>query len=59
MTGTQQQMGIIPLAVHECFNYIQNQNASATGRGLSENEEEREYMLRLSYLEEYKEHGQC
>jgi len=45
MTGTTQEPGIIPLAVQECFQCIaQAQNRS------------REYLLRVSYLEVYKEH---
>jgi centromeric protein E len=41
MTGTAKQPGLIPLAVRECFT---NVRAS------------REYLLRISYLEVYKEH---
>lgn len=44
MTGTTQEPGIIPLAVQECFQCIAQQNRS------------REYLLRVSYLEVYKEH---
>jgi centromeric protein E len=45
MTGTATAPGIIPLAVKECFEYLQTQEQSP-----------REYLLRVSYLEVYKEH---
>ncbi|GKZ01007.1 hypothetical protein MPSEU_001052200 [Mayamaea pseudoterrestris] len=44
MTGTPSNPGMIPLCVTECFNYLQAQV------------DPREYMLRVSYLEVYKEH---
>jgi len=44
MTGTASQPGLIPLAIHECFDYLRRQTAP------------REYLLRLSYMEVYKEH---
>jgi len=46
MTGTAAQPGIIPLAVRECFACLQRQAA----------DQPREYLLRVSYLEVYKEH---
>ncbi|XP_002414775.3 uncharacterized protein LOC8041507 isoform X1 [Ixodes scapularis] len=42
MMGTDQEMGLIPLAVKEVFNII-------------ENVPDREYLLRISYLEIYNE----
>jgi hypothetical protein len=39
MTGTPNQPGIIPLSVRECFDYLQRQD------------QPREYLLRVSYLE--------
>jgi len=45
MTGTAAEPGFIPLAIHECFNCLQQLQHS-----------NREYMLRVSYLEVYKEH---
>ena len=45
MTGTNSQPGLIPLAVQECFEYI-----------LKQQQQSREYLLRISYLEVYKEH---
>ena len=40
MTGTPSSPGIIPLAIHECFQCL---------------EKNREYLIRVSYLEVYKE----
>jgi centromeric protein E len=40
MTGTPSSPGIIPLAIHECFQCL---------------EKNREYLIRISYLEVYKE----
>jgi hypothetical protein len=45
MTGTQQQPGLIPLCIKDCFRYLKEE----TG-------ESREFLIRLSYLEVYKEH---
>jgi hypothetical protein len=39
MTGTGKQPGIIPLSVRECFDYLERQD------------QPREYLLRVSYLE--------
>ena len=47
MTGTSSQPGLIPLCVQECFDYLARQSSSP-----------REYLLRISYLEVYKEHIQ-
>jgi len=44
MTGTTKEPGLIPMAVQECFRYIEKQV------------EPKEYLLRVSYLEVYKEH---
>ncbi|EEC44527.1 kinesin family-like protein, partial [Phaeodactylum tricornutum CCAP 1055/1] len=44
MSGTSVQPGLIPLCIQECFAYLQAQNTP------------REYLLRVSYLEVYKEH---
>jgi hypothetical protein len=44
MTGTQQHPGLIPLCINDCFRY------------LKETGESREFLIRLSYLEVYKEH---
>ena len=44
MSGTPQHPGLIPLAIQDCFQYITQQS------------EAREYLLRVSYLEVYKEH---
>lgn len=44
MSGTKEQPGLIPLSIRECFDYLRNQ------------EDPREYLLRVSYLEVYKEH---
>jgi centromeric protein E len=43
MTGTKQEPGLIPLCIQDCFRYLKD---------LSES---REYLIRLSYLEVYKE----
>lgn len=43
MSGTPNNPGMIPLCVRECFDYLQAQA------------DPREYMLRVSYLEVYKE----
>jgi len=40
MTGTPSSPGIIPLAIHQCFQCL---------------EKDREYLIRVSYLEIYKE----
>jgi centromeric protein E len=44
MTGTKQSPGLIPLAVHDCFRFVRH------------SQESREYLIRISYLEVYKEH---
>lgn len=44
MTGTEKQPGLIPLAIRECFDYVQNIS------------QPREYLIRMSYMEVYKEH---
>ena len=44
MSGTATNPGLIPLSVRECFAYLQRQDSP------------REYLLRVSYLEVYKEH---
>lgn len=44
MAGTSKQPGLIPLCVNECFNFLQNSTHP------------REYLLRVSYMEVYKEH---
>jgi centromeric protein E len=44
MSGTPNQPGMIPLCVKECFNYLQQGQ-----------QDTREYLLRVSYLEVYKE----
>jgi centromeric protein E len=46
MMGTSRQPGIIPLAIRECFSRIRQAQAG----------QPREYLLRVSYLEVYKEH---
>lgn len=47
MTGTFDEPGFIPLAVRECFHWLNHhQQPGRTG----------EYLLRVSYLEVYKEH---
>ena len=43
MTGTKQEPGLIPLCIQDCF------------KCLKEMSESREYLIRLSYLEVYKE----
>ena len=48
MTGTMEEPGIIPLAIRECFSYIKQSTSSSQS----------EYLLRLSYMEVYKEHIQ-
>jgi centromeric protein E len=53
MTGTAQEPGIIPLAVRECFAYLQKERYDDDG---NTELEDREYLLRVSYLEVYKEH---
>jgi centromeric protein E len=45
MTGTVTEPGLIPLAVRECFAFLKSSRRRAG-----------EYLLRLSYLEVYKEH---
>ncbi|KAG7353929.1 kinesin motor domain containing protein [Nitzschia inconspicua] len=44
MTGTKESPGLIALCIKDCFRFVQ------------QNEEPREYLFRLSYLEVYKEH---
>jgi centromeric protein E len=44
MTGTPALPGIVPLAVHDIFQYIQQEDQAA-----------REYLIRFSYLEIYNE----
>lgn len=55
MTGTPHRPGVIPLAVRECFECIlrqqQQQQVQPPNRS-----RQREYLLRVSYLEVYKEH---
>ena len=46
MTGTINEPGIIPLSIRECFSYIKHSTSSS----------HTEYLLRLSYMEVYKEH---
>ena len=46
MQGTADEPGIVPLAVHDCFNYIRQRN------GMSR---DREFLLRMSYMEIYNE----
>lgn len=43
MTGTKESPGLIPMAITDCFRYVR------------ESQEEREYLIRISYLEVYKE----
>ena len=43
MTGTQDEPGLIPLAITDCFRYVKK------------SQESREYLIRISYLEVYKE----
>lgn len=45
MSGTGEHPGLIPLSIQTCFQYLQQ-----------ESKESREYLLRVSYLEVYKEH---
>mmetsp|Transcript_30547 Transcript_30547/g.73280 ORF Transcript_30547/g.73280 Transcript_30547/m.73280 type:complete len:671 (-) Transcript_30547:1697-3709(-) len=44
MSGTKESPGLIPLCIEDCFRYVR------------ECQESREYMIRVSYLEVYKEH---
>ncbi|GAX21154.1 centromeric protein E [Fistulifera solaris] len=44
MTGTPNHPGLIPLSIQECFKYLKHRKQG------------REYLLRVSYLEVYKEH---
>jgi len=44
MSGTPSEPGIVPLAVQDCFSFIQNQNHA-----------NREFLLRVSYMEIYNE----
>ena len=65
MTGTGDDPGIVPLAVRECFRYIQRSADAHAANALVEDEDEeeeddddegnREYLLRVSYLEIYNE----
>ena len=62
MTGTPDDPGIVPLAVRECFRYIRSANAHANNSvdgdeedDDDEEESNREYLLRVSYLEIYNE----
>ena len=43
MTGTRESPGLIPMAIADCFRYVQK------------SQESREYLIRISYLEIYKE----
>ncbi len=43
MTGTRDSPGLIPLTIADCFRYVQK------------SQESREYLIRVSYLEVYKE----
>ncbi|CAM9767479.1 unnamed protein product, partial [Hapterophycus canaliculatus] len=43
MQGTEEQPGIIPLAIEECFSYVSTSN------------DDREFLFRVSYLEIYNE----
>ena len=43
MTGTRESPGLIPMAITDCFRYVQK------------SQESREYLIRISYLEVYKE----
>lgn len=49
MSGTREQPGLIPLCVQECFHCITRQQRRDVAAA-------REYLLRVSYLEVYKEH---
>eukprot|EP00934_Nitzschia_sp_Nitz4_P005522 Nitzschia sp. Nitz4//scaffold69_size99277//90883//92850//NITZ4_004650-RA/size99277-processed-gene-0.90-mRNA-1//-1//CDS//3329556766//5512//frame0 len=44
MTGAKDAPGLIPLSIADCFRYVRN------------SQESREYLIRISYLEVYKEH---
>lgn len=44
MTGTPNHPGLIPMSIQECFKYLKHRKQG------------REYLLRVSYLEVYKEH---
>jgi centromeric protein E len=46
MSGTPSEPGLIPLCVNECFAYLHHRPAAPP----------REYLIRVSYLEVYKEH---
>ena len=46
MSGTKESPGLIPLCIRDCFRYVK------------ESQESREYLIRISYLEVYKEHIQ-
>lgn len=52
MTGTAAEPGLIPLAVRECFGWLKEQQQGA----VQQQGDAREYLLRVSYLEVYKEH---
>eukprot|EP00903_Cladosiphon_okamuranus_P005420 g5406.t1 len=43
MQGTEEQPGVIPLAIEECFSYVSTSN------------DDREFLFRVSYLEIYNE----
>ncbi|CBJ27232.1 Centromeric protein E, putative [Ectocarpus siliculosus] len=43
MQGTEDQPGVIPLAIEECFSYVSTSN------------DDREFLFRVSYLEIYNE----
>jgi centromeric protein E len=43
MTGTRDSPGLIPMAIADCFRYVKR------------SQESREYLIRISYLEVYKE----
>ena len=49
MTGTADDPGIVPLAVRDCFRFIRSQSGAEAGW------EDREYLLRVSYMEIYNE----
>jgi centromeric protein E len=46
MSGTRASPGLIPLAIRDCFHFVQT----------NQQDPPREYLLRVSYLEVYKEH---
>jgi len=46
MAGNRREPGIVPLAVHDCFNYIATKEVE---------DHRREFLLRVSYLEIYNE----